>query len=456
VSAGGEPQVQGTASSNEAAVGATLDGLRNFRHNYWAPVLLGLIMLFDSWDAVAIAYAMPALAADWHLDPLIMGLLMSAGYSGQFIGAVSLGAVAERYGRLPVCTIAAAIMSLLAIACAVAPDYRSLLALRFLQGIMIGGALPIAVTYVNELAPTATRGRYFGWFQLPTMSGMAICAISSNFIVPHLGWRWLFGLGAIPIVLIPLVWLTLPESPRWLVRAGRLDAANRALAKLGAAPIAFTAGESASAAPRAKKSTIATLFSGPLLSRTLTITMLWALTTFISNGLTTWVPSLYVKSFHMPVDRALAFSATTSTIMFLALTISGILIDRLGRRRLALIGLVFTFIPLLGMAALRPAGDFVIFGTFVVAQTACFFAIFATWPYTAEIYPTNVRALGLGYGSSVGRAASMTMPILVGFVLSRGAPIQIVLAIFGLFALGAFLVWVTRTRETAGIPLEAA
>jgi putative MFS transporter len=142
--------------------------------------------------------------------------------------------------------------------------------------------------------------------------------------------------------------------------------------------------------------------------------------------------------------------------MFVALTMAGFLVDRLGRRQLALNGLLFTFIPLLAMAALRPSEDFVIFGMFVVAQTASFFAIFSTWPYTAETYPTNVRALGVGYGSSVGRASSMLMPILVGFVLNRGAPIQIVLAIFGLFALGAFFVWLTRTRETSGVPLETA
>jgi len=446
----------GAPLANEAAVGATLDGLRNFRHNYWAPVLLGLIMLFDSWDAVAIAYAMPALSQDWHLDPLVMGLLISAGFSGQFIGAVSLGAVAERYGRLPVCTIAALIMSLLAIGCAFAPDYRTLLVLRFIQGITIGGALPVAVTYVNELAPTATRGRYFGLFQTPAMAGMAIAAISSAFIVPHYGWRWMLGLGAIPIILLPLVWLTLPESPRWLVRRDRLGDAKRALAKLGAAPVTFVDETAAPAAMQARTSNLATLFSPVMRGRTFTVIMLWALTTFISNGLTNWVPSLYVKSFHMPVDRALAFSATTSSVMFFALVISGQLVDRLGRRRLALLGLFFTFVPLLALAAFRPPQDLVIFSSFLVAQTFSFFAIFALWPYTAEIYPTNVRALGLGFGSSIGRASSMLMPILVGFVLSKGAPIQIVLAIFGLFAVGAFAVWIMRTRETAGIPLETS
>jgi putative MFS transporter len=91
---------------------------------------------------------------------------------------------------------------------------------------------------------------------------------------------------------------------------------------------------------------------------------------------------------------------------------------------------------------------------FLTTQTAIFCATFTLWPYTAEIYPTNVRAVGLGYGSSVGRGAAMLMPIFVGLVMSKGAPIQIVLTIFGVFALGALAVWITRTHETAGKPLE--
>jgi putative MFS transporter len=412
-------------------------------------------MLFDSWDSIAIAYAMPTLSADWQLNPLTMGFVISAGYGGQFIGALSLGAIAERFGRLPVFIVAAAVMCVLALGCAFAHDYMTLLVLRFFQGIMIGGAMPVAITYVNELAPTKTRGRYFGIFQTLAISGFAIASLSSPFIIPHLGWRWMFGLGAIPIVLLPLVWMTLPESPRWLVRVGRLEAANKALVKLGGAPVALV-DEARRALDKTPKVGVLTLVSAPMRSRTLTITLLWFLTLFASFGLTTWVPSFYVKAFHIPVEKALGFSAITSLLIWFALVISGFLIDKFGRRPLAFGGLFAAACALLGLAVFRPTYDLVLFSMFTIAQIAMFFAVFTIWPYTAEIYPTNVRALALGYGSSVGRGASMLMPIFVGFVMNRGAPIQIVLTIFGLFAVGALAVWITRTRETAGKPLETS
>jgi putative MFS transporter len=281
--------------------------------------------------------------------------------------------------------------------------------------------------------------------------------LASPFVIPHLGWRWMFGLGAIPLVLLPLVWMTLPESPRWLVRSGRFDAANKALAKFGAAPIAFE-NEDVRSAPgdKPKKMSVGALFSPQVRGRTLTVTLLWFLTIFVGAGMTNWAPSLYVKSFGIPVEKALTFAAIVGVVIFFVLTISGYLIDKFGRRSLALGGLLFAAIPLLLLAVLRPTHDLVIFAMFLTTQTAIFCATFTLWPYTAEIYPTNVRAVGIGYGSSIGRGASMLMPIFVGYIMSSGAPIQIVLVIFATFALLALAVWITRTHETAGKPLQTS
>lgn len=451
------PPAAAPASANEAAVGAVLDDIRTFRHNYWAPLLLGFIMLFDSWDSIAIAFAMPALAIEWKLDPMQMGLLISAGYGGQFLGAFSLGAIAERVGRMPVIIAAVALMCVLAIACAMAPGFNSMFVLRLLQGIMIGGALPVAITYINELAPTKTRGRYFGLYQTLAMSGFSIAALLSPFVIPYLGWRWMLGLGVIPIVLLPLVWITLPESPRWLARAGRLDAANKALAKLGGRAALFTnADEPAKTdtAPVAKPNLLS-LFTPKLRGHTSVITALWFLTMFVSFGLTTWIPSIYVKVFNIPVERALNYSAMASIAIFICLAITGTLIDKYGRRPFALGGLIVTAIVLLWIPIFRPESELVLVALITTGKVAIFFGTFVLWPYTAETHATPVRALALGYASSIGRASSMLTPLFVGFVLARGASVNIVFAFFGLFALIAFILWIVRTRETVGKALDS-
>jgi putative MFS transporter len=188
-----------------SAIGAAIDAIHTPRTRYFAPILLGLILLFDSWDAAVIAYVMPSLAKAWGLTPIVMGSILSAGYAGQFIGAILLGAMAERYGRLRVFVPSAALMALLALVCAAASGVWMLSAARFTQGIFVGGALPVASAYINEIAPTRTRGRFVGVFQTVAILGYSCASFSSMLIVPWLGWRWMFALGALPLLALPLL-----------------------------------------------------------------------------------------------------------------------------------------------------------------------------------------------------------------------------------------------------------
>ncbi len=457
MSGGVSAAATGHSSAAEVAVGRTLDNTRSLRLIYVAPLLLGIIMLFDSWDSAAIAYVMPALVKDWHLTPVAMGSLMSAGYAGQFIGAVSLGILAERWGRMPVFLVAMTIMCLLAIGCATAPDYKTLFALRFVQGISIGGALPVSITYINELAPTRIRGRYFATFQFLCMSGYAAASISSAYIIPHFGWRWLFGLGAAPLILLPLVVLLLPESPRWLARAGRIADTNRALAKLGGTAVTISA---ATDAPRdtpfvkAAPTKVTALFGAEYRRRTMIVIAMWFATSFASFGLTTWVPSIYVTVFKIPVAEALGYSAIASTVFLFVSPTVGFIIDYFGRRPPAIAVTGIASIALLGLALYRPENTHLLVAMVVTGQIAIFVGSMILWPYTAEIYPTRVRALGLGMVSSTARFASMFTPLLVGGILGSGGSIKIVFATFGLCALIAFALWATATRETAKMSLD--
>ncbi|MBN8829869.1 MAG: MFS transporter, partial [Sphingomonadales bacterium] len=428
---GGAPAAPspGGVSAAEIAVGGVLDELRSVRARFVAPLLLGFIMLFDSWDSIAIAYVMPSLVAQWGLTPVAMGSLMSSGYAGQFVGAVLLGVLAERFGRMPVFLVSMTIMCVLAIACALAPDYRTLFALRFIQGIMIGGALPVSITYINELAPARIRGRYFATFQFIAMSGYAAASLSSSYVIPHLGWRWLFGLGAIPLVLLPLVVMLLPESPRWLARIGRIDKANRALEKLGGHAVAMpeAAHEAPASAPAAPP--MSALFAADYRRRTIILIGLWFFTSFANFGLTTWIPSIYVTVFHIPVAQALGYSALASTLFLFVSPTIAVVIDHVGRRPLAIGGTLIATVALLTLAVHPPEARTLLVALIVTGQLAISVGSLIVWPYTAENYPTRVRALGLGMVSSVARGASMLTPVAVGGILGSGGSISMVFAV---------------------------
>ncbi len=458
MSGGGSASPVAPANALEAAVGTVLDELRTFRLRWWPPLLLGFVMLFDSWDSAAIAYVLPVLVKEWRLDPVAMGTLISAGYAGQLIGALTMGGLAERFGRLPVIAWAVTAMCLLGLICAICPNYETLLPARFLQGLAIGGALPVAVTYINELAPTATRGRYFGTFQFLCLSGYTAAAIASTFIVPHLGWRWMFGLGALPLLLLPVMLATLPESPRWLARAGRESDVRKALARLGAGgradglPVgvdsARSVREEAPAIP------VSALFGAKYRLRTLVLVTIWFLSSFTSFGLTTWVPSLYVTVFDFPVEEALRYVAIASVVSLFVPVLPALLIDRIGRRPMAMAGAAVSAAGLLSLAFLPQTGTVLLIVLVIAGQFGIGVALVTTWPYTAENFPTPMRAMAVGFISSFARVASMCTPLFVGVVLATSKSVEVVFAGFGVCALGALFLWLVASRETARTRLE--
>jgi putative MFS transporter len=443
-----------TATPLELRVGEALDSLRSFRASWWAPILLGLIMLFDSWDAIAIAYVMPSIAKEWALGPTAMGALISSGYVGQFFGAILLSALAERVGRMPVFLATVAAMGLLAIASAAAPDYPTMMVLRVVQGLAIGGALPVAVTYINELAPSATRGRYFSIFQFLYLGGYALASVASTVIVPYFGWRWLLGVGAIPLALLPLVMLTLPESPRWLAQRGRAGKLPAAFTKLGGALPASDLPASGPSARQPRTLSAWSLFAPKYRWLTLTLVAQWFLTSFVNLGMTTWIPSIYVTVYKIPVADALLYASVASIGFKVMIPIMAILIDRYGRRPLPIVGTFLGAAILLTLAFVDFADVHLLVAIVIAGMLSFQISSFMVWPYSAEIYPTYIRAVGLGLCSATARGASMLTPLLVGVILGNGGSINIVYGVFGLFAVGSFLLWTFTTTETAGRTLE--
>jgi MFS transporter, putative metabolite:H+ symporter len=436
----------------QGAVAARIDAITGWKVRYWAPLVLGLIMLGDSWDSIMIAYVMPSLREEWGLSPLQIGTIISAGYAGQFFGSFLLGPAAERFGRMPVFNVSIILMCVLSVGCALAPDREVFLALRFVEGVAIGGALPVCISYVNELAPTKTRGRYFSVFQFIMVSGYSLASIASAYIIPTFGWRAMFYVGAAPALLIPLVMLTLPESPRWLAKIGRVGAANKALASLGAAPVAKDLPlERADARLRIP---VLGLFAPVYRARTIAVATLWFFTSLVSFGLATWVPSLYVQVFHVTIEQSLRYSALASAIyLFVPLLFAGV-IDHFGRRWPAILSAGLACASLVGLILIDHSQTPLVVTLITTGWVAAAAGSIILWPYTAEIYPTDIRATGLGFSSSLARAGSMLTPLVVAGVLTMTSSVRIVFGLLLMCSGVVTAVWLLFTRETARRSLE--
>ena len=155
-------------------------------------LIVGMAGFFDAFDALTIAFVLPVLIAKWHINPAQIGALISIGYAGQLIGAIGLSWIAEKYGRQRVLRWTIAVIGLLSIACAFAWSYTSLFWFRFVQGLGLGAEVPIAATYMNEFTRAELRGRLVILFQAIFAFGVMVTAFIAIWVVPHLGWQWMF------------------------------------------------------------------------------------------------------------------------------------------------------------------------------------------------------------------------------------------------------------------------
>jgi MFS transporter, putative metabolite:H+ symporter len=435
-------------SNTNSWVGQALDGTGSWSLRARIPWLFGVLMLFDSWDSVVIAFLLPVLRPEWGLSALEASWLPFCGFGGQFVGAIIFGSLAERYGRLPIINLLVLAMSVLAIACAMAGSYEQLLVLRAVQGLAIGGALPVAISYINEVAPTATRGRFFGTFQFLMISGFVLANLAARWVVPHTGWRLMFALGALPLLMLPFTW-KLPESPRWLAARNRAGDAARCLQRLGCGVV--PAAEARTVIPGSSDSVPFSMLFSPGIRRTfIVVASMWFLTSMVSFGLQTWIPSLYTGMFGIPFEQAMEYNLVATLAVLVLPLILLFSIDRIGRRPLPLLGTAIGGIALVTLIFVDRSATLVVVGLAIIGQIGISIGSMVLWPYTAETFPTRIRSLVLGTSSSVARAASMATQPLVGVLLDRTGSASPIFLIFGLASFAVAMLWLFGTRETAG------
>ena len=149
-----------------------------------ARVIIGTATFFDAIDAIAIAYVLPVLTPLWGLTTQQVGLLIGVGYIGQLVGALLFGWLAERYGRLRSLQLSIAVFSIFSLLCALAPGYWWLFLFRTIQGVGLGGEVPVAAAYINEITKARRRGLFFLGYELTFALGLLVAAFLGRLLVP--------------------------------------------------------------------------------------------------------------------------------------------------------------------------------------------------------------------------------------------------------------------------------
>ena len=426
---------------------------------FWSltSALAGFLFGFDT---VVISGAEKTLQALWHLSDAVHGLAMSSALWGTVLGSLVGGWPADRFGRKKTLLGIGVLYFLSAVGCGLAPDVVTFVAARFVGGVGIGISTVAAPLYISEIAPPKRRGLLTCLFQFNIVFGI-LAAYQSNALLAGLGadaWRWMLGVVAVPAVVYSGLCLTIPESPRWLLRRGGDRAEGlRVLALVNAdlppAAVVALAGEIQAAAGGESA-------GGGFWTRRLRRPILLAVLIAFFNQLSGINAILYFAPRIFELTGLEAQAARLQTVgigvVNLVFTFVGLwLIDRVGRRTLLLVGSV-GYIASLGLCswafftetyAIVPACIFGFIAAHAVGQGA------VIWVVIAEIFPGRHRATGQSLGSFTHWVFAALLTTFFPKMVTAFAPGYVFL-FFGLMMVLQLIWVVTAVPETKGVPLE--
>jgi MFS transporter, AAHS family, 4-hydroxybenzoate transporter len=378
--------------------------------------LCALVLVFDGYDTQAIGYVAPALAKEFNATKSSLGPIFSAGLLGLLLGSLICGPAADRFGRRTVMIAATSWFALCAGITPLAPSLDHLFVLRLLTGLGLGGALPNAMALVGEYAPKRCRATMITLTVCGFPIGAAIGGALASWIVPHLGWRTVFYIGgAGPLLVLPALWLKLPESLRILVIRRNCDTQIAAiLARMGHPTIAA---HRLVSQDRELGFALVHLFQD---RRAVPTLLLW--TAFFMNlvtiyFLTNWMP-IITNGAGVSVSEAVLITAmfqVGGTVGAIAL---GRLIDWLSAH--GVLGASFFGAALL-IAAMGIAGN-----SFAVLAMLSFGAGFCVVgsqiganALASTFYPAAAHATGIGWALGIGRLGAIAGPLLGGLIVAR-------------------------------------
>lgn len=445
----------GSAVTSPEQVSARLERLPVSRWHVRTRVVVGAVTFFDGFDQLMVAYALPLLIPLFHMTAATVAWTIAIGGIGMLIGALMGGWLADHVGRLRVLRWSLVIYALASIASAFSGTLWIFLALRFIQGLGLGAEVPVAATYIGEITRAHRRGRFVLLYELIFPAGLVMSSIVAAWVVPTWGWRELFALGALPILLVPLL-RRIPESPRWLAARGRLDEAEAAMARIEADVERTTAAPlpppqvSAAAPVDLRRARVTELFQGVYLRRTLMLAVAWLTAYFVNYGIASWLPTIYRTVFKLDVGTALVYSIATTVAGLIGCLVIALVIDNIGRRIAITASLVCSSALLFLLAGLGASTAVQVLLWSAGSAVFIYAVNLALYVYTAELYPTRMRALGCSVGGAFGRLGIIVGPLAVGAIVGAGLSIAHVFAVMGAVALvGAIStgVFAVETKE---------
>lgn len=440
---------------NEINISRLVDTTRLRPFHLWLISWCLLAMMADGFDLLNASVAGPALIKEWGISRASLGPVFSASLVGFLVGAPFFGYLGDRFGRRVAIIFSLIFVGVTTLACAWATNLQELLWLRFLSGLGLGGVLPNVIALNAEFAPKRLRATVLVVMSTGITLGAAVPGIVGVTLMPTYGWPVIFILGGIvPLVVGLCLIFAIPDSIKFMVlRGGRDEAVARLARKLDPALTIepgtrfFLDKEDGSAKTRGSP---VALFRHGWAQVTLLVWLIFVLNLMANNLMNAWLPMIVESSGHSAAQGAYAGSLYQLGGAIGGLCI-GILIDRFGLK--VLVAVFSLAVPVLAFTGTPGLSDFLLLAMAFFSGCVVTGMQSALNAGAGLIYPTALRANGVGYALGVGRVGSISGP-LIGSLLTRlempPAMFFYVTAIGPLLCAGCCVLLLKRLRQTRG------
>ena len=376
------------------------------------------VLFIDGFDTQAIGYVAPAIAHDWKLARGALGPVFGAGLFGLMIGALLFGPIADRIGRRRIIILCTAAFGLGTLATISAYDVPSLLAIRFLTGLGLGGAMPNSVALTSEFSPHRRRATMVMGMFCGFSIGAAIGGLLAAALIPAFGWRSVFVVGGVvPLLLVPLLVLRLPESVRFLALSGQANDGVAALLARIAPDVHHQAGTRFVVQEiKLPGIPVVHLLSGGRALATLALWVLFFMSLLDLHLLSNWLPTV-LNDLGASVSASAAIGSMLQVGGVVGAFALGKFIDRFSFRALALT----YFMASIAVAAIGFSGHSIALTTLAIfcAGLCVIGGQNASNALSATFYPTAIRSTGVGWALGIGRVGSIVGPLVGGIMLAR-------------------------------------
>ncbi|KAA9023797.1 MFS transporter [Niallia endozanthoxylica] len=410
------------------------------------------ILVFDGFDLVVYGTIVPALMEEWSLTGIQAGALGSYALLGMMFGGFIFGPLADKFGRKNIIILCVTIFSLFTGLIAFATNTTQFGLFRFIAGLGLGGMMPNAIALMTEFSPKSSKNTLVSIMLSGYSLGGILSAALGIYLIPKFGWESMFLVGAIPLLTIPIMYKSLPESPGFLVARKKNKQIAKMLSKIDPSFIPSKNDVYEIVVPKQKGTTVSQLFRNGRAINTFMFWIAYFMCLLMMYGLNTWLPKIMTES---------GYAMGSSLMFLLVLNLGAIGGSILGawasdRWNAKTVLVLFFFIGAVSLVSLGLQPNIVLLYILIaIAGAGTIGTQILLFSFTSQYYPIHIRSTGIGWSSAVGRFGAISGPMMGGVLLSMNLALYqsfMAFAVAGIIA--AFAIMLIQKKRESNVDLE--